>query len=63
MSNNAMWWVRAVDKKTGQRLFLSLMSADLADPKKAHKRARDVAKLRWRKKGFVPVGANSQCVG
>jgi hypothetical protein len=63
MSNNAMWWVRATDKKTGQTLFLILSSPDLSNPVKAHKRARDAAKARWVKQGYQPVGASSQCVG
>lgn len=63
MSNNAIWWVRAVDKKTGADLFLSLMSPDLKSPKMAQKRAQDTAKQRWTKKGFKPVGASARCVG
>jgi hypothetical protein len=60
---NAMWWVRAVDKKTGADLFLSLSSPDLSDVRKAQKRAQDAAKQRWTKKGFQPVGASARCVG
>jgi hypothetical protein len=60
---NAMWWVRAMDKKSGQPLFLSLSSPDLKSPKMAQKRAQDAAKQRWTKKGFQPVGASARCVG
>lgn len=62
MSNNAMWWVRGVDQNGGY-LFMSLMSADLKDPRKATKRARDTARQRWAKKGVKAKGLSVQCVG
>lgn len=62
---NAMWWVHYTDKKApqlGQQL-LSLSSPDFADPRKAHKRARDTAKARLAKRGVVAVNLTSRCVG
>lgn len=61
---NAMWWVKATDKVTGQRVFLSLMSPDLVDTRKAKKRAVETAKARWARKGIKAVAPITvECVG
>lgn len=62
---NAIWWVHYTDAKSPERgrQLLSLSSPDLADPKKAHKRARDTAKARLAKKGVQAVDLRSECVG
>lgn len=64
---NAMWHVRYVDKTVPyyQERLLSLMSRDSANPRKAHKLARDEAKKRLTKKlgrGKFTV-LSSECVG
>lgn len=62
---NATWWVRYKDKnrpQLGQQL-LSLSSPDLADPRKAVRRARDTAKQRLTKRGVKPEIVSVQCVG
>lgn len=63
MTSNAMWWVHYKDAKTGQTGMLSLMSPDLTNPSKAHKKARATAKARLAKKGVRATNLRSQCVG
>lgn len=59
---NAIWWVRYTDQH-GREGMLSLSSPDMADPKKAHKRARDTAKARLAKRSIKATGLSSKCVG
>ena len=64
MANNAQWWVTWTDKNhPDRRNVMSLASPDLANPKAAHKRARNTAKDRLVKKGLKPLILSSQCVG
>lgn len=62
---NATRWCRYRDAsrpELGQQL-LSLASPDLADPRKATRRAMETAKKRLPKRGVKPVGLSCQCVG
>lgn len=63
MANNAMWWVRYTDAKTGREEVLSLSSPDLANVERAHKRACDTARKRLAKRGVKAIHLRSQCVG
>lgn len=62
---NATWWVRYYDANdpSQREHLLSLASPDLANVKKATKRAADTAKLRLRKRGMKPVIQSVRCVG
>jgi hypothetical protein len=67
MSNNAQWAVRYLDLTVPyhSERVLYLSSSDLANPRKAHARARATAKARLEKKlGRRTVKIlSSECVG